>query len=245
MWATSDGPRVEDFGITEDDLAQVPTLLFSKYRTTIFIAIYLLAAAVSFTLIFETTNSWSAAAFFTVIALAAGSVLLLPAVIFVICAGERAEEQWLCRRVPILRACLAYRTAVAEHRRRTTKPRTRPRTPEDWLAVSHGIFVDWLRTDFGQHSHSAVSKVDREATGFDFLVDTTGQRHLIRCESGTTPVAASVGRELVASIDDHGADGAVIVSAVEPSPHLQNYITDRPITVVKPWEIETEMGTRE
>ncbi len=245
MWATSDGPRVEDFGITEDDLERAPKLLFSKYRSTIFVAIYLFAAVVSFALIFETTDSWSAAAFFTVITLAAGSVLLLPAVIVVLCAGTLAEEQWLCKRAPMLRACLAYRTAVAEHRRRTPKPQARPRTPEDWSAVSPEIFVESLRTDLGQHFHTAVSKVDREATGFDFLVDTTSRRRLIRCESGKTPVAAAVGRELVAALDDHGADEAVIVTPGEPTQHLLTYIIDRPITVVTPWGIEGCPGMRD
>jgi hypothetical protein len=245
MWATSDGPRVEDFGITEDDLARAPRFFFASHRIGLLCGIYFMAALAIFALMLQTGDSWSAAAFFTVITLAAGSVLLLPVVIMVVCAGERVEEQWLCRRVPILRACLAYRTAVEEHRRRTTKPQARPSTPEDWSAVSHMIFVESLRADLGRFVHATVFEVDRESTGFDFFVDKEGRRLLFRCESGTTPVAPAVGRELAASLRDHEADEAVIVTAVEPTQHLQTYIADRPITVVSPWEIEAELGMRQ
>ena len=238
MWATSDGPKIEDFGITEDELARAPKLFLSSHRIGFLFAAYLIAAVVIFVLIIETSHSIPAAAFFTIITLSAGSVLLLPALILLVCAGEQAEERWLCRRVPMLRACLAYQRALAEHRRFDEKDTARIIDPEDWRALSEPTFLRQLRSELDRRFQHTISETDREQTGFDFLLDLAGKRFILRCEAGSTPVAASVARELAAALDDVQADTAVIVTTARPNTALEDYVAGRRIRIVAPWELD-------
>lgn len=234
MWATSDGPRIEDFGISEDDLKRAPKLFLSNHRPGVLVGAYFVAAVVIFIAIYHSSDSMPAAVFFSVITLAAGSVLLLPVLILVLCAGEWAEERWFCRRVPILRACLAYQRAVAEDHKSTDK-RVSPQTaPELWSSVSHSVFLEMLSSTLDGLLGTSFSRADREEAGFDFLVERAGRRLLLRCESGVKPVSAAVGRELVAAVDDFRGDSAVIITVAEPTPALESYIADRSITVAPP-----------
>ena len=238
MWATSDGPRIEDFGITEDDLARAPRLFLSSHRVGFLFAAYLIAAVVIFVLIIETSHSIPAAAFFTIIILAAVSVLLLPVLILLVCAGEQVEERWLCRRVPILRACLAYQRALAEHRRRDEKDTALAIDPVDWPTLSEPTFVRQLRFELDRRFQHTISETDREQTGFDFLLDLAGKRVILRCEAGSTPVAASVARELAAALDDFHGDTAVIVTTATPTSALEEYVVGRRIRIAAPWELD-------
>ena len=168
MWATSDGPRVEDFGITEEDLQRAPKLFLSNHRPGVLVGAYFVAAIVVVLVVFKSSHSMPAAVFFSAITLAAGSVLLLPFLTLVLCAGAWAEERWFCRRVPILRACLAYQRAVAEHRRSIANRTSSFSAPEDWSSVSHSVFLELLRFDLDGLYGVSVSRADREETGFDF-----------------------------------------------------------------------------
>ena len=237
MWATSEGPRIEEFGITEDDLARAPKLFLSSHRAGVLLAAYLVAATVVFLLIIKTSHSIPAAAFFTIITLAAGSVLLLPIMVLLVCAGEQAEERWLCRRVPMLSACLAYQRALTEHRRSKEKETDLAIDPEDWSTLSGPAFHRRVRSELDRRFQSSVSETDREQTGFEFLVDMVGERTILRCESGSTPVAAAVARELVAALDDFHADAAVIVTSARPTRALEDYIIDRAIRIAAPWAL--------
>jgi len=235
VWATSDGPRVEDFGITEDDLVQAPRLFVAGHRMWIFLLTYTLVAAALFFAILKTGSSWPAAVFFTVILLAAGSVLLLPILVAALCVGERAEERWLCKRVPVLRACLAYRSAVAEHRRRSEPPsKAHPSTPQDWTVLSPALFRAESGSLLEKSAYGSVTAFDRDATGIDFEVRATTGPVLIRCEPGVQPVTAGVGREVVATMADRRAARALIVTSAGASPALASYIAGRPISVVAP-----------
>jgi hypothetical protein len=229
---------MEDFGITEDDLAQVPKLFLTNHRAGVLLASYLVAAVLVFVLIIGTSHSLPAAAFFTVITLAAGSVLLLPALVLLVCAGEQAEERWLCRRAPMLRACLAYQRALTEHRQKAEESAGRPLDPKDWPALSGPAFRRQVSSELDRRLQSSVSETDREQTGFDFLVERVGKRTILRCEPGSAPLAAAVGRELVAALDDSQADAAVIVTAAKPTRALADYVVDRPITLVAPWTLD-------
>jgi len=235
MWAMSDGPRVEDFGITEDDLVHAPQLFVAGHRVWIFLLTYTVVAAALFFAILQTGSSWPAAVFFAIILLAAGSVLLLPILVAALCVGERAEERWLCRRVPVLRACLAYRSAVSEHRRRATTPsRPRPYTSRDWAALSPSTLRTEVARLLERTSLGSVTAFDRDATGIDLEIRATTGPVLIRCEPGGPPVTAGVGRELVAAVADHRAARALIVTTAGASPALADYIASRPISVVAP-----------
>jgi hypothetical protein len=246
MWATSDGPRIEDFGITEEDLVQAPRLFVASHRPWIFVLTYLVVAMALFFGILLTGGSWSAAAFFTIILLAAGSVLLLPILVAALCVGERAEERWLCKRVPVLRACFAYRSAVDEHRRRkTTLSRPRPCSAEEWAALPAASFRAEVASLLEEWPHGSVASFDREATGFDFSVPLDDSVVILRCEAGSRPVAAAVGRELAAAVADRRATRALIVTTAGASPTLTDYIAGRPISVVTPSQLHATIEKSE
>jgi hypothetical protein len=95
-----------------------------------------------------------------------------------------------------------------------------------------------LSTELDTLFGASVSWADREETGFDFVVEQAERRLLLRCESGVKPVAAAVGRELVAAVDDFRGDAAVIITVAEPTPALEGYIADRPITIAPPWDLD-------
>lgn len=199
---------------------------------------YLVVAVVLFLGILLTGSSWSAAAFFTIILLAAGSVLLLPILLAALCVGERAEERWLCKRVPVLRACLAYRSALDEHRRRkTTQARPRPCSAEAWAALPAASFRAEVASLLEEFPHGSVTSFDRESTGVDFCVALGDRVVIVRCEAGSRPVTAAVGRELVAAVADSRAARALIVTTSGASPALTDYIAGRPISVVAPSQL--------
>jgi hypothetical protein len=245
MWATSEGPRVEDFGITEDDLEHAPRPFLAHHRLQVLAGAYVIAAGLLFSTIFAASDSMPAAAFFTVIALAAGSVLLLPVLVFALCAGEQAEERWLCRRVPILTACLAYQRALADHRRNISGCRIPSTPPAEWFGVGQTAFVELVGSELDRRGGVRVSAADREATGFDFIVEHGRNCVLLRCEAGLTSIGAAVGRELAAAVNDFGADEAVIVTVSEPTAVLDDYIADRPITLAAPWELDKVLSEYE
>jgi hypothetical protein len=238
VWATSDGPRLEDFGITAEDLEQAPSPVLSKHRVVWVAVAYLLIAGVIFTQILRVSHSLPAAAFFTIIALAAGSVLLLPALVLVLCVGERAEEKWLCRRVPVLAACVAYRRALAAHSRTGRAPASAPDAGRGWKSLSHQAAVELVGGELDRRYGSRVASVDRESTGVDFVVELEDRLLLVRCEPGPRPVEPGVGRELVAAVADFRADSAVVLTASGATPALRRYISGRPIEIVAPADLD-------
>jgi hypothetical protein len=237
------GPRVEDFGITEEDLSRAPCLFLAGHRGAVLATAYLTAALVAFALMASGSGSYTAAALFTIIVLAAASILLLPILTLAQCASEQAEERWLCRRFPKLSACLAYRKAVAEHARQArSAPAFDPVSAEWWASTPPTAFVEAVRMAIERHPPAAVVSVDRERSGVDFVVDGADGVVLVRCEPGETPVAAAVGREMAAALADHGAARAVLVTAAGPTPALSDYIAERPISVVAPWQLSKTVG---
>lgn len=246
MAESTDGPRVEDFGITEEDLSHAPCLFLAGHRAAVLAAAYLTAAGVAFALMVSGSASYTAAALFTIIVLAAASILLLPILTLAQCASEQAEERWLCRRFPKLSACLAYRRAVAEHARKArSAPAFDPVSAEWWASAPPTAFAEAVRLAIERHPPASAVPADRERSGVDFVVQGADGLVLVRCEPGGTPVAAAVGRELAAALADHGAARAVLVTAAGPTPPLADYLADRPITVVAPWQLDRAMRNEE
>ena len=244
VWATSDGPRIEDFGITREDLARVPGSFIASHRAKLLLGSYLLAAAVVFVAILRAGDSWPAAIFFTLIAMAAGSILLLPAVMLALCATEAAEQHWLCRSFPSLRACLAYQRAVAEHQRRNAARPPPPVGEDEWASLSGPRFLEEVAALLEERLPSAVSRMQREASGLDFVIDDGAHEILVRCESGSIPIAASVGREMAAALADRKAKRAVIVTAAKAAPVLEEYLADHAIDVIAPWNLDFHSSDR-
>lgn len=240
-------PRVEDFGITEDDLARAPCLLLAEHRPAVLAAAYLGAAAVVFAVILASGGSVAAATLFTLITLAAASVLLLPFLVLAQCLSERAEERWLCRRFPKLRACLAYRRAVAEQAQRpdggVADP---PAVPHGWWrGAPPAAFTAAVARSLETLPGARVATLDRERTGADFELAASSGLLLVRCEPGARPLAAGVARELVAAIAERRADRALIVTAAGATPALEELSTGRPIAVVAPWQLDRGIRNEE
>jgi hypothetical protein len=231
-------PRLEDFGITEGDLARVPCAFLSEHRLGALTAAYLVAAVAVFVTILRASGSYSASVFFTIVSLAAGSVLLLPALIFLLCVSERAEERWLCSRFPKLNACLAYRRALAEHGRAVRALTASNATTPQWSVLSRPAMVEAVQARLGELLQVPAVELDVERDGADLAVNPSGGRMLVRCEPGPGPVGAGIGREVVAAVMDHGATGALIVSSGTPTPALEHYLEERPIRLVAPWQLE-------
>lgn len=235
-------PRVEDFGISEEDLARAPCAFLASHRAGFLASAYLVAAGVVFVLILSSGGALSAAAFFTVVILAAASVLLLPALMFLLCASERAEERWLCARFPKLRGCLAYRRAVAEHAEHARRAGAAAASPRGaWSLVAQEGLVEAVTVILGEVAGGDVTALDRQMTGVDLVVRYSRHAILVRCEAGPGPVDPSVGRELAAALADLDADRGLIVSAGQPTTTLAEYISSRPIAVVPPWSVEDEL----
>ncbi|MGD9252807.1 MAG: hypothetical protein PVG92_02605 [Holophagae bacterium] len=231
-------PRLEDFGITEGDLARVPCAFLSDHRLGALTVAYLVAAVAVFVTILRASGSYSASVFFTIVSLAAGSVLLLPALIFLLCVSERAEERWLCSRFPKLNACLAYRRALAEHGRAVRSMTASNSTTPQWSVLSRPAMVEAVQARLVQLLQVPAIELDMERDGADLAVQPPGSRVLVRCEPGPGPVGAGVGREVVAAVMDHGARGALIVSSGTATPALEHYLEGRPIRMVPPWQLD-------
>ena len=115
--STDREPRPEDFGLSEADLARAPEPVTVRCRPLLVVGLWLLVLAAAFAVILLATGSTAAALVFSVVTVGAASIVLVPLLVCVVCASERAESRWLCRHVPIYEACLAYRAAVDSYRR--------------------------------------------------------------------------------------------------------------------------------
>ena len=228
-----DKPRPENFGVTADQVEQAPELFVTRHRLAIFVAIYIAVFAVVFAVVFATSESVPAAIIFGLILVAAASIVLIPLVVCCLCASEKAETRWVCRRFPAMKACLAYREALAEFTRKTRRSPDRPRDRDWWIGLSASTFRGQVQAALEQRGLDLTPVADRQADGYDyaFVDDDTV---LVRCEEGTTPLDIGVGRELTACLLETGAARAVLVTAAGVSRRLTEYLVDHPIDVVEP-----------
>lgn len=230
-----DKPRPENFGVTAEQVEQAPELFVTRHRLAIFVAIYIAVFAVVFTVVFATSESVPAALIFGLILVAAGSVVLIPLVVCCLCASEKAETRWVCRRFPAMKACLAYREALAEFTRKTRRSPDRPRDRDWWIGLSASTFRGQVQAALEQRGLELTPVVDRQVDGYDYaFADDDDDTVLVRCEEGTTPLDIGVGRELTACLLETGAARAVLVTAAGVSRRLTEYLVDHPIDVVEP-----------
>jgi hypothetical protein len=143
----------------------------------------------------------------------------------------------LCRRYPTLKACLAYREAIAEFKRITRRSTVDVRDHDWWKKLPATVFRSQVARALERTDHSLESVPNREATGFDFVLGGEGHRVLIRCEEGSGVIEAGVGRELSACLAETGADRAILMTTGKPSAALTSYLMGRPVKLVRPWEI--------
>jgi hypothetical protein len=234
---TVDKPRPEDYGVTADQVERAPELRITRFRPVIFAVLYVAVIAILFLVIFAASNSLPAAVTFSVILGAAGSIVLIPFLVCLLCASEKAETQWLCRKFPALKACLAYREALVDFKRRTEKPTGDVRDHDWWVKLPAPMLRSQVERALERRGLDVTPAADREAQGWDLAFLDDGGRVLVRCEEGVSPTGVGVGRELTACLNETGARRAILVTPLLPSMALESYLVDRPINVVQPWDI--------
>ncbi len=228
------GPRAEDFGITEQDLDTIPRPRLMRYRPQVLFALFVTTTAAAFIGLLAAGAPTTAAALFSVVLVAAWSIVLIPIFVCLLCASERVERRWLCRRFPLLDACLAYREAVEEHRARRDR-RHQDRADVGWWST---LPPDVLRLQVERRLDArdiTPRRVrDPHAAGYDSEISVGGERVLLRCVPGDHPVEIAVGRELIACLEETGADRAVIVTAAGADSDLEAHLVGRPLSVTDP-----------
>jgi hypothetical protein len=229
-----DKPRPENFGVTAEQVEQAPELFVTRHRLAIFVAIYIAVYAVAFTVIFAASESVPAAVIFGLILVAAASIVLIPLVVCCLCASEKAETRWVCRRFPAMKACLAYREALAEFTRKTRRSPDRPRDRDWWIGLSASTFRGQVQTALERRGLELTPVSDRQVDGYDYSFVEDDGTVLVRCEGGTAPPDIGIGRELTACLLESGAARAVLVTPAGVTRRLTEYLVDHPIDVVEP-----------
>jgi len=77
------------------------------------------------------------------------------------------------------------------------------------------------------------------------VIDDGVHEILVRCESGSIPIGAAVGREMAAALADRGAKSAIIIAAAKAAPILEDYIENRAIAVVARWNLDFHLRNDE
>jgi hypothetical protein len=231
---TIETPRPEDFGLTADDVARAPELVVTRFRPQLFIGLYATVVAVVFGLIFWSSGSIGAAVAFSVIGTAAISVVLIPVLVCVLCASEKAETKMLCRRFPQLTACLAYRDAMTEFKQLTRRSSEEPHDRAWWCRLSGPTLRAQIQRALETRALELSTVADGRTAGFDFVFTDRGGEVLVRCEAGPDPADIGIGRELTACLVETGAARAILVTPAGVSTRLGDYLAGRPINVVDP-----------
>jgi hypothetical protein len=226
-------PRPEDFGITADDLARTPMACVARYRAGLLAGALGLTLAGAFATLAVFGSDPLAALFFAVIGTAAASIVAVPLMVCLLCAGERAEVAFRSRRNPAFSACTAFRDALAAYQsrpRRAVAARDRA-----WFARAGR---DAVRLEIARRLTACGIAVDRadhpEADGFDLVATTDEAVLLIRCLDGDTPAGAGIAREMATCLHDRDADGAIVYSIRGATPDFDRARRGRPIRVEDP-----------
>lgn len=227
-------PGIEDFGISERDLATTPRPWLVRYRPHNLIALLIGVMSVLYVVMLDAGSSVSGAAFVSVILVVAWAIVLVPVFICLLCASEAIERRLLCRRYPLFEACLGYREALDEYRRGRRQQEQSDADPEWWAGLSSAAYRFEVERRLNRFSAALARPKSREAAGYDFETDGPNGRILIRCEPGDRSVTIGVGRELVSCLTETGADRAVIVTAVGSSAALAGFLSGWPLEVVDP-----------
>ncbi|MGD8440904.1 MAG: hypothetical protein PVG53_10230 [Holophagae bacterium] len=227
-------PRVEDFGITEQDLSSVPRPWLMRYRPQVVFALFVATTTATFVGLLAAGAPTTAAALFSVVLVAAWSIVLIPIFVCLLCASERVERRWLCRRFPLLDACLAYREAVEEHRDRRVRREQNHADPGWWPTLTPEAFRLQIERQLEARGIPSRRVRDPHAAGYDSEISVGGERVLLRCVPGDHPVEIAVGRELIACLEETGADRAVIVTAAGADSDLEAYLVGRRLSVTDP-----------
>lgn len=229
MIARQSLPRPEDFGLTADIRENEPVLIVERQRGALCAVALtaLLIAAVAVTA--WKTGSVPAALFLAPILIVAWLILLLPLIMGCVSLAGKLEETWRSSRDPEFRGWLRYRRALSECEVERDEQRSFERKMR-WLDADRGQLCTAVLEVFSDSK--SVESLDRQATGADLLVDDQKRLTVIRCESGSAPADAGVGRELAMARLDLHADDAVLVAPAGATHSLLRYLDRHPVRVL-------------
>lgn len=237
-------PRPEDFGLSEHSLESVPRPRIEARRGLCVVMVYGSAVALVLSAALTLSGSVIAALFFGILLVAAGSVLLIPAVTGLVCAMERCEHNWLCRRYGAYRALSEYRRATAEHEVAQHQYEVwQSRTLEDhWRQMDQRTLVTETAELYRQAGKSVREMVPHDRAGVDLLIVSDASVTAVRCVADPVDEGLTLGRELAAARLDAGADRLLLVSPRGVDEELAEYLASHAGTILDAGDLAT-MGS--
>jgi hypothetical protein len=221
-------PEPGDFGLSDADIEQVPESRIGSRRVACFLAIYGTAALLVMFAALALSGSLVGALFFGVLLVAAGSVLLVPAVAGLVCALEQCEHSWLCRRHARYRAISEYRKAWAAHDRELARYRAaRSRAAESfWRDLGQAALVaETVRALRATRPRDKVAEAG-ENSGLDAVVRSDSGDVAVRCIADAVASGRPLGREVTAAAIDVGAAEVLVVAPRGADPELVTYLQE-------------------
>jgi hypothetical protein len=227
-------PRPEEFGLDESLVSSMPSPFVASRRGLCIVVVYGSAAALVISAALALSGSVIAAVFFGGLLVAAGSVLLIPAVTGLVCAVEQCEHSWLCRRYAKYRALSEYRKALStyESEQKRFIAATERSSHEYWLSMSRDRLVVEIGGLFRSRGAEVRELSSREDAGADFLVVDDASVTAVRCETGPVQQDRAFGRELAAVRMDTGADRLLLVSPAGVDSALVEYLASHSADVL-------------
>lgn len=219
-------PRPEDFGLTEEMVRKAPQSLFGARRGLWVAGLWAAAAAVVLATLLSMSGSLAASVALTVVAVAAASVLLVPAITALVCVLEFCERCLLCRRHRHYPALDRYRKAIEDYEaacRRQEAARARSGV-RFWRELSQTALVDEVARLFEARGVIVERLPDDRTTGFDLMLRDDEGPTAVRCESGATATGRSLGHEMEGARSDLGVDRMLLISPEGAPAELVAYL---------------------
>ncbi len=227
-------PRPEDYGLSESTLESIPRPRIEPRRSLCIVVVYGSAVALVVSAALALSGSVIAAVFFGILLVAAGSVLLIPAVTGLVCAMERCEHNWLCRRYGTYRALSEYRRAMAQYEVELGQyDLWHARTLEDhWRQMDQRTLVAET-AELYRRLGTSVREIDpRDRAGVDLMIVGDRSVTAIRCLTDLPDGGLAFGRELAAARLDAGADRLLLVAPGGVDNELAEYLAGHAGTIL-------------
>ncbi len=227
-------PQPGDFGLSEDNLESIPRPRIEARKGLCILIVYGSAVALVLSAALALSGSVIAAVFFGILLVAAGSVLLIPAVTGLVCAMERCEHNWLCRRYGAYRALSDYRRAMDDHKVAQRQYEIwHARTLEDhWRRMDQRALVAETAELYRRSGIAVREMGPHDRAGVDLLIVGDASVTAIRCVADPIDTGLTLGRELAAARLDIGADRLLLVSPRGVDDELEEYLASHSGTIL-------------
>ena len=227
-------PRPEDFGLTDEMVKSAPRTLVGAHRGVWVAGLWALAAVATLIALLAMSGSIAASVAFTVVAIAAASVLLLPALTALVCWLEVCERCVLCRRHSHYAALMRYREAVegynaADRRRAAARARS---GRQFWTSLPQAALVAEVERLFERAGTTVERLPEDRSAGFDLMLVERGRRTAVRCEAEPIAAGKALGHELAGARLELAADQMILVSPAGASDELEDFLASHEGTVL-------------